>query len=141
MYIQYGDGEMILGRLGYTDITVGTVTVKKQVAGLANVTYWYGNNLTSGVIGLAYPTLTNAYMGSGTEHSWVDQVEYSPLFTTMVGEGLIQPFFSMAIDRNSSGGMIAWGGIPPVRGLDRSTAVSLDIIIVCCPETTGGFLI
>lgn len=130
LYIQYVDGEIIYGSLGYIDITVGSITVKQQEAGLANTTYWYGNNMTSGLLGLAYPTLTNAYIGDGMEHSWLDQVSYSPLFTTMVSEGLILPYFSIAIDRNSSGGMIGWGGLPPVTGLDRTTAVSLDIIIV-----------
>lgn len=131
IYIQYGDGEIVYGPVGYSDITLGNITVKRQEAGLANTTYWYGNNVTSGVLGLAYPSLTNAYLGSGYEHNWLDEVSYSPIFTSMVNQGLVLPYFSMAINRNSSGGLIAWGGIPPVKGLDYSTAVSMDIIVVC----------
>lgn len=129
IYIQYGDGEIVYGPVGYSDITLGNITVKRQEAGLANTTYWYGNNVTSGVLGLAYPSLTNAYLGSGYEHNWLDEVSYSPIFTSMVNQGLVLPYFSMAINRNSSGGLIAWGGIPPVKGLDYSTAVSMDIIV------------
>lgn len=130
LYIQYGDGEIIYGPVGYSDITLGNITVTRQEAGLANTTYWDGNNATSGMLGLAYPSLTNAYLGTGTEHSWLDEVSYSPIFTNMVNQGLVLPYFSIAINRNSSGGLIAYGGIPPVRGLDYSTAVSMDIIVV-----------
>jgi hypothetical protein len=130
IYIQYGDGELVYGPVGYNDLTLGNITVKKQEIGLANTTYWFGNNATSGVLGLAYPSLTNAYLGSSTEHSWIDEVSYSPVFTSMINQGLVLPYFSMAINRNSSGGLIAWGGIPPVQGLDYSTAVSMDIIVV-----------
>lgn len=130
IYILYGDGEMVYGPVGYNDITVGNITVKKQEVALANTTYWYGNNVTSGVLGLAYPSLTNAYLGDGMEHNWLDEASYSPLFTTMVSNGLIKPYFSIAINRNSSGGLIGWGGIPPVTGLDWSNAAATDIIIV-----------
>lgn len=130
LYIQYGDGETVSGQMGYSDITVGNITVKKQQVGLANTTYWRGNNMTSGLVGLAYPTLTNAYIGNASDHGWGHQVLYSPLFTTMVSDGLIPPYFSIAINRNSSGGLLGWGGIPPVTGLDRSTSVALDIVIV-----------
>jgi hypothetical protein len=130
MYIQYGDGEIVYGPVGYSDISLGNITVTRQECGLANTTYWYGNNETSGVLGLAYPSLTNAYLGSGMEHNWLDEVSYSPVFTNMVNQGLVLPYFSIAINRNSSGGLIAWGGIPPVKGLDYSTAVSMDIIVV-----------
>lgn len=130
LYIKYGDGETVYGEMGYSDITVGNITVEKQEVGLVNTTYWFGNNVTSGVIGLAFPTLTSAYTGNGSEHTWLQQVSYSPLFTTMVSNGLIRPYFSIAISRNSSNGMIGWGGIPPVTGLEPSTSVALDIVIV-----------
>jgi hypothetical protein len=133
IYIQYGDGEIVYGPVGYTDITLGNLTITRQEAGLANTTYWFGNNQTSGVLGLAYPSLTNAYLGGGYEHNWLDAVSYSPVFTSMINQGLVLPYFSIAINRNSSGGLIAWGGIPPVRGLDYSTAVSMDIVVVSDP--------
>lgn len=130
IYIRYSDGETVFGETGYSDVTVSNITVKKQQVGLVNSTFWYGNNMTSGVIGLAFPTLTSAYQGNGSDHSWMHQVSYSPLFTTMVKDGLVRPYFSIAINRNSSDGVIGWGGIPPVTGLEHSTTVAVDIVLV-----------
>ncbi|KAK3386740.1 aspartic peptidase domain-containing protein [Podospora didyma] len=129
MFIQYGDGEIVTGPMGLSDITVANITVSMQEVCLANATYWYGNNLTSGLLGLAYPSLTNAYLGSSVDHDFNTQVEYSPLFTTMVDQGLVPPIFSVAIDRNSSTGMLAWGGIAPATGADFSQVATLDLII------------
>ncbi|KAK4245087.1 aspartic peptidase domain-containing protein [Corynascus novoguineensis] len=129
MYIQYGDGEIVTGPMGFSDVTVGNVTIKKQQVCLANTTYWYGNNQTSGLIGLAFPSLTNAYLGDAEDHDFGNQVQYSPLFTSMVSQGLVDPVFSIAIDRNASSGMLAFGGIAPVSGLDLSRTAVLDMII------------
>jgi hypothetical protein len=130
MFIQYGDGEVVTGPMGYSDITVGNVTVKKQQVCLANTTYWYGNNYTSGLLGLAFPALTNAFLGDSLEHEMGNQVEYSPFFTSMVDQGLVDPVFSMSIDRNASSGMLAFGGMAPASGLDLSRSATLDMIIV-----------
>ncbi|KAK3315558.1 aspartic peptidase domain-containing protein [Apodospora peruviana] len=129
MYIQYGDGEVVTGPMGFSDITLGNMTIKKQETCLANTTYWFGNNQTSGLMGLAFPSLTNAYLGLGEDHDPTNQVQYSPLFTSMVNQGKVPPLFSIAIDRNSSGGMIAWGGMPPTTGLDMSQMATMDMII------------
>ncbi|KAL2262573.1 hypothetical protein VTK26DRAFT_903 [Humicola hyalothermophila] len=129
MFIQYGDGEVVTGPMGYSDVTIGNITVKKQQVCLANTTYWYGNNYTSGLIGLAFPALTNAYYGETTEHGLASQVHYSPLFTSMVSQGLVDPVFSISIDRNASSGMLAFGGVAPATGLDLSKTATLDMII------------
>jgi hypothetical protein len=130
MFIQYGDSEVVTGPMGYSDVTIGSITVKKQEVCLANTTYWYGNNQTSGLIGLAFPSLTNAYLGEAGDHNWENQVKYSPVFTNMVDQGLVDPVFSIAIDRNSSAGMIAFGGIAPASGLDWTKTAVLDMVIV-----------
>jgi hypothetical protein len=130
MYLRYADGEIIAGPMGYSDVTLGNITVTKQEICLANTTNWYGNNVTSGLIGLAYPSLTNSYLGTGLNHNGGDRIEYSPLFTSMVSQGKAQPVFSIAIDRNSSSGLLAWGGVAPVVGMDMSRTASLDMIIV-----------
>lgn len=135
MYIQYGDGEVVTGPMGFSDITVGNVTVKKQQVCLANATYWFGNNYTSGLMGLAFPSLTNAYLGDPSHHDFGNQVQYSPLFTSMVSQGLVDPVFSIAIDRNASTGMLALGGVAPVSGLDPSRSATLDMVIVSWPRT------
>lgn len=130
MFIRYGDGEIVMGPMGYSDITVGNITVTKQQVCLANSTYWYGNNVTSGLLGLAFPSLTNSYIGSQFDHERGSQIEYSPLFTSMVSQGKVAPLFSITIDRNSTSGTLALGGIPPVVGLDKGRDVTLDMIIV-----------
>ena len=130
MFIRYGDGETVTGPMGFSDITVGNITVKKQEVCLANTTYWYGNNMTSGLMGLAFPALTNAYIGSGLDHDNSMRIGYSSLFTSMVNQGKIPPLFSIAIDRNSSSGTLAWGGIAPATGIDTTKTVSLDLLVV-----------
>ncbi|KAK4228052.1 aspartic peptidase domain-containing protein [Podospora fimiseda] len=131
MYIQYGDSELVAGPMGFSDVSVGNLTVKKQQVCLVNRAYWFGNNMTSGLLGMAYPSLTNAYLGDKDEHSHGENtVEYSPFFTSLVEQGQIDPVFSIAIDRNASTGVLALGGIPTgVSGLDRGRTVSLDMII------------
>ncbi|KAJ9143359.1 Aspartic-type endopeptidase-like protein [Pleurostoma richardsiae] len=129
-YIQYGDGEVVYGPLGYVDVTVAGITVRNQTVALANQTYWYGDNVTSGVVGLAYPSLTNAYWGDGDEHSPYLQDTYLPLFTNMVQQGLEPGVFTIAISRNSSGGVIAFGGVPyGLPGMDYTAYATCDIII------------
>ncbi|EAQ84278.1 hypothetical protein CHGG_10682 [Chaetomium globosum CBS 148.51] len=138
MYIQYGDGEIVTGPMGFSDVTVGGITVKQQQVCLANTTYWYGNNQTSGLMGLAFPSLTNAYLGIGQGHDLGSQVQYSPLFTSMVNQGLVDPVFSIAIDRNASSGMLAFGGVAPASGLDTTRTAVLDMIItsvIAIPQT------
>ncbi|KAL2167363.1 hypothetical protein VTG60DRAFT_1396 [Thermothelomyces hinnuleus] len=96
MFIAYGDGEIVTGPMGFSDVTVGNITVKQQQAG---------------------------------DHDIENQVQYSPLFTSMVNQGLVDPVFSIAIDRNASSGMLAFGGIAPASGLDLSRTAVLDMII------------
>ncbi|KAK5653457.1 hypothetical protein OQA88_8943 [Cercophora sp. LCS_1] len=130
MYIRYGDGEVVTGPMGFADITVGNITATKQQVCLANSTYWYGNNMTSGLMGLGYPALTNSYLGTQFDHSRGNRMEYSPFFTTLVNQGNIKPIFSMAIDRNASTGTLALGGVAPAPGVDTSTVAIMDMLIV-----------
>ncbi|KAK1773066.1 aspartic peptidase domain-containing protein [Copromyces sp. CBS 386.78] len=158
MFIQYGDGEIVTGPMGFADISVGNITVKRQQVALAEKTFWFGNNLTSGLMGLAFPSLTNAYLGdmpgssgsgsgeggeggdesgsgsgglgNGEGHESYNQLYYPPLFTSMVNQGSVPPLFSITIDRNASSGLLAWGGLPPAtEGLEKGKDVELDMII------------
>jgi hypothetical protein len=125
MLIKYGDGEVVSGAMGFSDITIGNVTAKRQLVGLASTAHWFGNNQTSGVVGLAFPALTHGY-----SNETGGRVQYSPVFTTMVSQGGVEPVFSIAIDRNASTGVLALGGIPLVEGMDYGEVASLDMIIV-----------
>ncbi|KAI1084343.1 acid protease [Whalleya microplaca] len=126
--ISYGDGETVQGRLGYMDIEFANITVKKQEVALASQGTWNGNNFTSGILGLAYPSLTNAYWGNDLDDDSEPSNSYSPFFTSLVSEGFIEPYFVIALDRNSSAGSISVGGMPPVD-LDSSYWVETPILI------------
>jgi hypothetical protein len=128
-FLQYGSGEKVSGPMGYSDISCGGLNVSKQQVGLANSTYWHGNNVTNGILGLAYPSLTSAYYGNiGDEAPW-NAYSYPPFFTTAIAQGTIDPTFSVAIMRNSSNGVLAWGGLPPVP-YDQGINATSDLLIV-----------
>ncbi|KAG5925866.1 hypothetical protein E4U42_003861, partial [Claviceps africana] len=127
-YLRYGSGEKIFGPMGYSDIACGGVTATRQQAGLANYTYWHGNNFTVGVLGLAYPSITSAYYGAiGQEASW-NAIQYVPFLTNAVMQGSIDPVFSVTLMKNSSDGIIGWGGLPPtVSQYDNYAATDLIV--------------
>lgn len=128
-YLRYGSGEKIVGPMGYSDLSCGGVRVSDQQVGLANYTYWHGNNLTVGILGLAYPSITSAYYGKpGTEAAW-NAISYTPFLTNAIMQGVIDPVFSVGLVKNSSGGMLAWGGLPPF-GWRRGVSATTDLIIV-----------
>ncbi|KAI1762774.1 acid protease [Hypoxylon sp. FL1150] len=127
--IKYGDGENVQGQLGYMDVKLAGVTVASQEVALASRGTWFGNNVTSGGLGLAYPSLTSAYMGDDLDLDAENlSIPYSPLFTSMVSDGLIEPYWTLAMSRNSSLGSISFGGMPPVD-LNRSHHESTPILI------------
>lgn len=97
-------------------MTVAGITARSQQVALVNRAYWNGDEVTSGLMGLAYPLLTSAFKGDDpTKDSLATQVVYDSIFTTMVKEKLVEPVFSLACQRNSSGGYLALGGLPPVH--------------------------
>ncbi|KAI9155353.1 aspartic-type endopeptidase [Paramyrothecium foliicola] len=127
-YLRYGSGEEVSGPMGYSDISCGGLSVAEQQVGLANATYWHGNNVTVGILGLAYPSLTSAYFGDiGDEAEW-NAVTYTPFFTSAIIQGAIDPVFSVAIMKNSTDGVLAWGGLPPFD-LHRGKPAATDLII------------
>lgn len=132
--LKYGSGERVVGPMGYSDVSCGGVRVARQQVGLANSTYWHGNNLTVGILGLAYPSLTSAYYGRvGNEAPW-NSVSYTPFLTSAVTQGAMDPVFSVALVKNSSEGVLAWGGLPPMdwRAVRGGRPAVADLIIVSC---------
>lgn len=129
LFMQYPDGEMASGSVGYSDIEVGGITVLKQQVGLVNRTYWIGNKVASGVVGLGYPTLSHIYRDNETD--WVHRVTYPTLFTSMVDQGLVEePMFGIALGRNGTTGVISWGGMPDVPGLKPASQSYVPILVV-----------
>jgi len=131
LFVKYGDGEFAAGPMGKTDVTISNFTIPDQQLAIVNATFWYGDNTTSGLLGLAYQSLTNAYYGDLYTNNDYAHAPYRPVFTSMWQLGLVQPMFSIAISRNSSSGILAWGGIPyVVTGLDYSKVAYAPIVVV-----------
>ncbi|KAK1248060.1 hypothetical protein MKX07_000948 [Trichoderma sp. CBMAI-0711] len=136
-FLKYGSGERISGPMGYSDLSCGGVAVARQQVGLANSTYWHGNNVTVGILGLAYPAITSAYYGDvGSEAPW-NAMSYTPFLTSAISQGTIEPLFSIALVRNSTDGVIAWGGLPPMdwqfHGFAKTDLIVANLI--GSPET------
>lgn len=116
------------GVFGYENVTVAGITVEQQVA-LVNYSYWFGDSVTSGLMGLSYPLLTSAYAGSDPSADTEDsQVVYNPIITTLIDDGLIAPVFSLALDRNSDSGYLALGGLPPVNYTGSFASTPIKIV-------------
>ncbi|KAL4929755.1 aspartic peptidase domain-containing protein [Aspergillus undulatus] len=131
----YGAG-IARGLMAFEDITFGDVTVTDQRFGLVN---WSTpmNLGASGILGLAYPFLTSAYELNGTieeeDLNYQGEKEpYSPLFVSMYQRGLVEPYFSLALDRldsnqeNGDGGVMVLGGVPNVSLSSNWTTVSAE---------------
>ncbi|KAL2293736.1 hypothetical protein FJTKL_05552 [Diaporthe vaccinii] len=130
---EYWGNQTINGTLGLMDVTVGGLRVTSQTVGLAaNTTRWYGRGPSSGVLGLAYPGLTKAFIDSD---SGADPVLYPPVISNMnmVGDGVMEGGFSLALNRPGSGedgGVIVFGGVPyDVPGVDWNSTAQTDIIV------------
>ncbi|KAK8038969.1 hypothetical protein PG993_007380 [Apiospora rasikravindrae] len=110
------DGSGVSGQLGYMDVSIANVTVPNQEVAIATQGVWHGDNVTSGMLGMAYPSLTSAYSGDDlNDTSNESALEYSPLFTTMMTDGFVRPYWSLAISRNSSDGLFCLGDLPPLN--------------------------
>ncbi|KAF4871467.1 putative aspartic-type endopeptidase [Colletotrichum siamense] len=109
--ITYGDGEFATGLMGYQDITLAGLEVPHQEVALVNKSYWNGDNVASGLLGLAYDLLTSEY-----DDATGASKPYDSIFTTMSKKGIVKPdLFSMAMDSKSQTGQLAFGGLPPVK--------------------------
>lgn len=84
---------------------------RQQVA-LATNGMWFGDKISSGILGLGLPGLTASSDGTRGPDGRVRQVPYDPLVTT-INKQLRNPVFSLALHRNSSESFIAFGGVPP----------------------------
>ena len=107
---KYGSGETLSGIVGYDEVTLVGITVKRQEIGLAQSGSFVCPGKISGLMGIAYPSAHTS-----------DNETITPVFTNMYKEGLVAPVFSMAIDRipinitHSKGGYLALGALPPVK--------------------------
>ncbi|KAK3378147.1 aspartic peptidase domain-containing protein [Podospora didyma] len=107
-----GNGPFLNGQMGYSDLTLAGVTIPKQQIALATVGSWNGDGISSGILGLGLPGLTEAFKGNQpAEDGLQNLVNYSPVVTTVssqVGNGI----FSLGLSRNASTSFLALGGVP-----------------------------
>ncbi|KAJ5081059.1 acid protease [Penicillium angulare] len=132
MTIGYGDGEYGSGYMGYENVTLAGISVN-QTIGVISRAAWTGDDLTSGLVGLAYPAETGA--SNTTTHK---EKVYDPIFTSMYKQGLVDSYFSLAISRNVSGdaGYLTLGGLPPIDF--NETWASTDIIVTNVADYDKG---
>ncbi|KAM0544703.1 hypothetical protein ACHAPJ_011690 [Fusarium lateritium] len=134
--VKYGTG-IATGMVGYEDLTMGGIKVTNQTVGIANSTDDIGDGVRSGLLGLAYPQLTSAHPGVNYPNDSlsliINRAVYDPFLVSMHKRGLVEPWFSLAIDRlagNTSsghGGYLGLGELPPVDHSDEWTTVPVEV--------------
>lgn len=55
--IQYGDGTSASGDMGYDSVTMGGINVASQEIAVVEKSFWQGDGMTSGLLGLSYPSV------------------------------------------------------------------------------------
>jgi hypothetical protein len=140
--ISYADGERLNGQMITEDLTFAGITVENQTMGLVTYAGWYGDGISSGLVGLAYASLTNQYSGSNPSADIAGlTIPYDPILTSMFHDNLTAPIFSIALNRDvsgsaqSAGGVLAVGGIPNIP--HGSAWVSANISVIGVDATTG----
>lgn len=133
--VKYGAGTAS-GHLAYEQVTMENITVLSQKVGIVNGSQPMGDEVNSGLLGLGYPSLTSAHpanhTGNGTAY-WHDRIVYNPLLYTMSEQGLMDPYFSLALahtPQNVStafGGYMTLGGLPPVKHSSYFSTVPVEI--------------
>ncbi|KAK7948488.1 eukaryotic aspartyl protease protein [Apiospora aurea] len=77
--IKNADGSGVSGQLGYMNVSLANIAVPNQEVAIATQGIWHGDNVTSGMLGMAYPSLTSAYSGDDmNDTSDTSALEYSP---------------------------------------------------------------
>ncbi|KAJ6134367.1 hypothetical protein N7523_000689 [Penicillium sp. IBT 18751x] len=145
--VKYGNG-IACGVMAYEDVSLAGITVPAQAVGIADHSTPMGDGINSGVLGLAYPSITSAHPWNHTDNStfWFHRKVYSPLFNTMYERGLVtESYFSIALahtPRNIStptfGGYLTLGDLPPVAYDSKFSTVPVEIIDTIPPMFTSG---
>lgn len=114
----YQSGEYMTGYMGTETIDIGQITVPGQQIGVVKDGKYHGDGTSSGLIGLGFPSITNAYPKNNTvlpvkPANRPPRIPYDPIFTNMYKKGLVSPFFSVAVPRSTKDtGALAFGGLP-----------------------------
>ena len=144
--------------MGYENITVGGLHIENLEIALVNKAYWNGDGQTSGLMRVAYSALTSAYIGTNlmadnfnnTGNATGDQTPYSPIFQIMISVGLMPPLLRLTLERSkgiskeSAGGYIAFGGLPPVAFHPVFASTPIEIVgspLVSTTHVVSGLLL
>jgi len=137
--ISYQDGEYINGIMVRETVSVAGIAIKRQEMALATETAWYGDGYSSGLMGFAYPYLTNAYPGkNASTDNPSDYMPYNPPFTSMYEQNETASMFSLALNRQPStappgavsGGYLAIGGLPNIPHSSSFVSTPINIAAV-----------
>jgi hypothetical protein len=132
--IIYSTGERLRGKVGREVVSFGGVTVSNATIAVVNDGEFMGDGASSGVIGMAFSGDTRVF-ASDTDID-VDpearSIPYAPVFTEMYEQGLVAPYFSIALQRQGeSSGMLALGGLPgaPIKYSNNFTHANFEYLI------------
>ena len=107
----YADGEMLDGEMGTDIVEFGPIKANASI-GLVHDANWNGDGYSSGLMGMAFPSITRSWRGKQLEH-------YSPVFWELYSQAKIKPVFSVALERYGEGkGALALGGLPDAEKVE-----------------------
>jgi hypothetical protein len=138
--LSYADGETLNGLMGRDAFTMGGITFPAQEFGMVDYAAWYGDGVSSGLIGFAYRTLTSMYAGEDPKKAVAGKAfKYNPFFDNLYRNNVTAPVFSMALTRDprrtGQGGIMGLGGIPDIPY--APTWISSPILPVGINTTSG----
>lgn len=144
----YSDGDYATGILGKDDVIIGNITLKGQTLGFVDTLKWHGDGVSSGNMGLGFPSITNAWNGTDFRKDRKgNNIQYAPIFTNLYRQKIIQPYFSIALNRATEGpGMLAFGGVPgdPIRHTGNFVRVPMQQLAITAnrpkPKSEDGFV-
>lgn len=85
--LYFPENEELYGSIGWSPVRIAGVDLRAKVA-MVNRSLYVGDGHSSELLGLAYPSVTNAFKGSGTHGM------YDPVLVAMCKQGkVLQGFF------------------------------------------------
>jgi hypothetical protein len=145
--VQYGVG-IATGIVGYEEVTLGGITIQRQEVGIVNKATNPGDGMNSGLVGFGYPALTSAHAGTTVANDssslLLNRIRYNTLFTNMYEQGLVDPYFTLAISRipynvsSGSGGYLGLGSFPPVAHNSTFATAPVEITNTIPASFTNG---
>ncbi len=134
----FADSTYVNGIYGNETVTIAGIPVQKQQVAIVNDAAYTSDGVSSGLIGFAFPDVTAAYAGTipamDTLHT--KRIIYNPILTNLFSKGYVAPLFSLALERSSepsgfaAGGLLAIGGLPPVRFSPTFASAPFQLVTV-----------